>query len=190
MSQKSLRRSKSLVLATLIIGALPLVASIVIVFNLPVATQAVVGTPIIGADVAVAGKVHETTSAHNVTVVVDDVKAYSPGYISGYTFVIVNAKISNDSCYLITTDNIRLVDDFSNAYADWGTLAANFQLARLPDVISRGQAGMGALVFQVPEPALNNKLRLTVELKPNVCTTLSTRLVIFFDDVILMTSYP
>jgi hypothetical protein len=146
----------------------------------------VVGTPIMGADLAVGGKVGETIVANNVKMAVDKVTAYSQtseGYplSNGYVWVVVELRVFNGSNNYITIFDFRLVDDFSNEYVTWGGYGN--KLPALPN-ISIGQSGAGVISFQVPEPALAQKLRLSLKLESGSRSDLSTLLIVFFDDVL------
>lgn len=147
----------------------------------------VVGTPKMSAEHAASGKIGEIIFANDIKIVVDEVHAYPKSYHSsaffpGYAFVVVKLQISNGSTFYVAPQHIRLVDIVSNEYASWSVMSDLFDLPALPG-ISIGQSGSGALVFQVPEPALSQSLRLSLRLGGNAFEA-DTLLVVFFDDVI------
>ena len=194
MSRKPLSQSKATVIAAVVTGMFGLVAALIATINslsfpstIPTITPkpTVVGTPLMGHDVAVGGKIGQTISANNITLVVDEVNAYSQkAFAPEYALVVVKVRIFNGSCYFVNSLNTKLVDDFSNEYADWGAGFTNdFQMPALPSV-ANGMSAAGILAFQVPNPALANKLRLSIKLENGPCSEPPTRLVVFFDDVI------
>jgi len=145
----------------------------------------VVGTPIIGADIAAGGGIGFTVVANNITLVVDDVKAYRKSISGmsagqGYVFVISKVRVSNASTFLLSAFDFYLLDDFSNQYVDWGVYASDFNLVALSSPIIYGRSGAGVLIFRVPEAALMTNLTLRLDPKPSpVKNEPSTRLEIF-----------
>jgi|CXWL01.1.fsa_nt_gi hypothetical protein len=197
MKRKPLSQPKAMIIVAVVAGVFSLLAAAIaakgvwgpdLPASIPTLTPkpTVVGTPLMGEDISVGGVVGETISANNITVVVDEVTAYSENALTtGYVLVVVKARISNGSCYYIISPFIKLIDDFSNEYVDWGAaLAGNFQLPALSSV-PNGKSAAGILVYQVPEPALANKLRLSINLSDGICSEPPTRLVVFFNDVII-----
>ena len=139
----------------------------------------VVGTPLIGADIAAGGKVGFVVVANNISAIVDEVRAYQSnpeGFSAGegYAFVVVKMRINNGSEWpIIGRSQLILIDDYSNQYSAWGV--SGFDLPEIP-VLKPGESASGAEVYKVPIPALTNALRLRLE-----ASSQSTRIEIFFD---------
>lgn len=127
----------------------------------------VIGTPISGADIAAGGNIGFTLIAHGISLVVDNVKAYKntlhgrPNY-PGYVFVVVSVRYANASPRYFTTSDFKLIDDFDNKYENW-SIAEEFDSIAMSGVIEPGMSGGGNLVYNVPEAALANSLRLRLE---------------------------
>lgn len=155
--------------------------------NLPNPTPrpTVIGTPILGADIASSGNIGFTIMANGISLVVDDVKVYRTtpdGHLAdmGYVFVIVTVRTTNASEFLFTSSALVLVDKFSNEYREWGSFVDLFELPGLPSIIESGQSGTGALVYNVPEAALAQELRLRLEPEQISINVPSVRLEVFF----------
>lgn len=126
----------------------------------------VVGTAIPGPGMAVGGEIGHGVTANGISIVVDDVLAYDPDLLEepwyvqeGYALVVVRMWVGNKSTFPVRAGHFVLVDDLSNQYAQWGAYND------LPSIetVEPGQSVSGALTFKVPEPALDNALRLRCE---------------------------
>jgi hypothetical protein len=147
----------------------------------PTPKPTVIGTPIIGANIAVGGKVGSMVMANAVSLIVDEVKAYSTD-LSGfpergdYALVVVKFRVANESQATLSGYTIRLVDDYSNEYVTWSIF--DFGVPEFPVLVEPGISAAGALVYRVPRAALTNSLRLRLDVQQ-----IDTRIEIFFDSI-------
>lgn len=149
----------------------------------------IVGTPLIGADVAAGGRIGFTVVANGISLVVDEVRAYDRTFdgflpIPGYAFVVVKLRVVIDGWHILSGYEFLLVDDRDNRYR-WqtGLATSGFNISLMP-VLSKGESWSGGMVYEVPVVALDNKLRLRLEPDPSLTLEkLSTRIEIFFDPI-------
>ena len=126
-----------------------------------------VGTPLSGPPgyTSVGGDLSFSPSAAGVTLSVNSVEVHqaNPDGLtpaSGYTYVVLDATVENNSGFPVFSQrDLVLVDEFSNQYAAW---AIPFGRSILENV-EPGETGNGSLVYQVPAAALSEELRLRWE---------------------------
>jgi len=121
----------------------------------------VIGTPILGSNLGSSGPIGFSVTANEVTVLIDEVSAYRynlSGWSAkdGYAFVIVKARIVNNSSYYIRYEELQLVDDSDNRYLPQLLLFEQFGLPGFPYGLNPIETASGALIYEVPVPALNN----------------------------------
>ena len=104
--------------------------------------------------------------ANNISFVVDEITAYSRTRsgvqaANGYVFVVVKMRIVNNNRIVsLYGDDIILVDGHNNQYTQQFTVGFD-----LPEIqwVEPGQSVSGALVYNLPTPALNNSLKIRFE---------------------------
>jgi hypothetical protein len=133
----------------------------------PLPEPTVFGTPNYGLGLGAKGPIGFQVVANNISLVVDEVKAYkktSNGLSApeGYAFVIVKAGTVNQSRYTISELNFSLVDDQDNRYVWQAGSIEKFGLSPFSFAEDK-KKGSGTLLFEVPLPAIANKLRLRLQ---------------------------
>jgi hypothetical protein len=149
-----------------------------------------VGTPLPWFDkgVAAGGRPNFEVEANGVILVVDEVLGYSstPSGIpasDGYVFVVIKMRVSNRNWIGISSLDFVLVDASSNQYTNRSTVG--FESLPAIGFVEHDQVVAGALVFEVPTPALQNSLRLRLEPQLFKEIDQATRIEIFLDTILL-----
>ena len=94
-----------------------------------------------------------------------------PSEQPGYTYVILNMEVVNQSSDSVIPESFVLVDDSLNQYVSQKDLTFESELSRLPLFVNNGDQGViGDMVFEVPNGALNANLRMQWDSEPHQST--------------------
>ena len=94
-----------------------------------------------------------------------------PSEQPGYTYVVLNVDLVNQSADPVIPESFLLVDDSLNQYVSQKELPFESELNRLPLFINKGDDGAtGDIVFEVPNGALNANLRMQWDSEPHQST--------------------
>lgn len=121
----------------------------------------VVGTPILGTHLGTSGPIGFTVLANGVSLSIDEVLAYKHNLSGwppheGYAYVVVKARIVNNSSYWIVYEELQLVDNSDNRYLPRLSMFEQFGLPGFPYSLAPLESASGALVYEIPLAALNN----------------------------------
>lgn len=104
-----------------------------------------------------AGNYPYSVTLNQVTVQVESTQVIpSDGNLKpGYVYVVVTARVTNQSEDVVNSSEFRLIDEYLNWYESWQTnVSFGHELTALPIMISNGESVVGDQVFITPESTL------------------------------------